>query len=97
MGVLVPVVAMGTMRVLDHLDQPMSMRIGVEIMPVNVLIIVSVWHRPDVTGRGRSGQLPAGQQQSHQAGRRSDQQGARLGDRLLQRTGLDHRRLQAIE
>jgi hypothetical protein len=59
-GVTVTVVAMRPMRVLDHLDQPVRMRICAKVMTVNVLVGVAVRHSPDVSARVRSGQMPAG-------------------------------------
>ena len=50
-GVAVAVVAVRPMRVLDHLDEPMDMRIRAEIMTVNVFVIVAVRHRPMLIGR----------------------------------------------
>jgi hypothetical protein len=47
--------------VLDHLDEPVDMRIRTKIMAVNVLVIVPVRHRPMLQGAARSGQAAAGQ------------------------------------
>ena len=49
--VAVPVVAVRPMRVLDHLDEPVDMRIRAEVMTVNVFVIVAVRHRPMLNGR----------------------------------------------
>jgi hypothetical protein len=35
-----------TVRMLDHLDKPMDMRIGVKVMAVNVFVVVPVRHSP---------------------------------------------------
>ena len=60
-GVTVGVFTMCSMRVLDHLDEPVDMRIHTKIMAVNVLVIVPVRHRPMLQGAARSGQAAAGQ------------------------------------
>jgi hypothetical protein len=60
-GVTVGVFTMCPMRVLDHLDEPVDMRIRTKIMAVNVLVIVPVRHRPMLQGAARSGQAAAGQ------------------------------------
>lgn len=48
---------------LDHLDQPVDMRIRTKIMAVKVLVIVPVRHRPMLQVDGGSGQAASGQQQ----------------------------------
>ena len=48
------------MRVLDHLDEPMDMRIRAKVMTVNVLVIVPVRHRPMLIRRWPLGQTAAG-------------------------------------
>lgn len=45
-GVTVRIVIRPAVRVLDHFDQPVDMRIRAKIMPVDVLVIVPVRHRP---------------------------------------------------
>ena len=60
-GVTVGVFTMRSMRVLDHLDEPVDMRIRTKIVAVNVLVIVPVRHRPMLQGDARSGQAAAGQ------------------------------------
>ena len=95
--VTVRVFTVRPMRVLDHLDEPVGMRIRAEIMPVDVLVIVPVRHRPMLPAEGRSGQTAPGEQEPHQPRRRPHQQRPRLGDRLIERARLDHRRLQPIE
>jgi len=44
--VTVRVFAVRPVRMLDHLDQPVDMRIGAKVMTVNVLVVVPVWHSP---------------------------------------------------
>jgi len=82
--VTVRVFTVRPMRVLDHLDEPVGMRIRAEIVPVDVLVIVPVRHRPMLPAGGRSGQAAAGEEQPHQARRRPHQQRPRLGDRLIE-------------
>lgn len=60
-GVTVGVLTMCPMRVLDHLDEPVDMRIRTKIVAVNVLVIVPVRHRPMLQGGARSDQAAAGQ------------------------------------
>ena len=60
-GVTVGVFTMCSMRVLDHLNEPVDMRIHTKIVAVNVLVIVPVRHRPMLQGDARSGQAAAGQ------------------------------------
>ena len=50
-GVTVTVVTVRSMRVLDHLDEPVDMRIRAEVMTVNVFVVVAVRHRPMLIGR----------------------------------------------
>jgi hypothetical protein len=45
---------------LDHLDEPVHMRIRTKIMAVNVFVIVPVRHRPMLQVDGRSGQAASG-------------------------------------
>jgi hypothetical protein len=45
-GVPVRLFTRGSVGMLDHLDQPVDMRIRSKIMAVNVLVIVPVRHRP---------------------------------------------------
>ena len=87
----------GTVRVLDDLHQAVDMRVLAEVMAVDVFVIVPVRHRPMLPVDVGCGQTAADQDQPHHAGRCGNQQGPRLGDRLIQRTGLHHGRLQAIE
>jgi hypothetical protein len=49
------------MRMLDHLDEPVDMRIRAKIMMVNVLVIVPVGHSPMLPVDAGSGQTAAGQ------------------------------------
>ena len=95
--VTVRVFTVRPMRVLDHLDEPVGMRIRAEIMPMDVLVIVPVRHRPMLPAEGRSGQTAPGEEEPHQPRRRPHQERPRLGDRLIERARLDHRRLQPIE
>jgi hypothetical protein len=48
------------MRVLDHLDEPMGMRIRAKVMTVNVLVSVPVRHRPMLIRRSAISQTAAG-------------------------------------
>jgi hypothetical protein len=48
-------------RVLDHLDEPVGMRVLAEVMAMDVLVIVPVCHRPMLPVDRRSGQPAAGQ------------------------------------
>ena len=59
--VTVGVFTMCPMRVLDHLHEPVDMRIRTKIVAVNVLVIVPVRHRPMLQVDGRSGQPASGQ------------------------------------
>ena len=60
-------------RMLDHLDQPVDMGIRTKIVPVNVLVIVPVRHRPMLPVEGRSDETAAGEEQPHQPRRRAHQ------------------------
>jgi hypothetical protein len=46
--------------VLDHLDQPVDVRIRAKVMTVNVLVIVPVRHRPMLIRRSALSQTAAG-------------------------------------
>lgn len=81
-GVTVRVFTVRPVRVLDHLDEPVRMRIRAEIMSVDVLVIVPVRHRPML--RECSAQPAAGEELSHQPRRRPHQQRPRLRDRLIE-------------
>jgi hypothetical protein len=59
-GVTVTVVTVRAMRVLDHLDQPVDVRIRAKVMTVNVLVIVPVRHRPMLIRRSALSQTAAG-------------------------------------
>jgi hypothetical protein len=96
-GVTVRLFTMRPVRVLDHFDEPVDMRVRTEFVAVNILVIVPVRHRPMLQVDGRSGQPASGQQQPHHPRRRPHQQRPRLGDRLIERAGLDDGRLQPIE
>ena len=78
-----------TVRMLDHFDEPMDMRVRAKVMTVNVLVIVPMRHRPMLIGRSVLSQTAAGQHQPHQTGCRPHQQRPGLGDRLIERAGLD--------
>jgi hypothetical protein len=71
--VTVGLVARPAVGMLDHLDQPVDMRIRPKIVPVNVLVIVPVRHRPMLPVEGRSDQAAAGEEQPHQPRRRAHQ------------------------
>ncbi len=58
--VTVTIVTVRPMRMLDHLDEPMDMRIRAKIMTVNVLVIVPVRHRPMLIRCSALSQTPAG-------------------------------------
>jgi hypothetical protein len=60
-SVTVRVFAMCPVRVLDHFDKPVDMRIRTKIVAVKVLVIVPVRHRPMLQGDARCGQAAAGQ------------------------------------
>ena len=87
----------GTVCVLDDLHQAVDVRILAEVVAVDVLLIVPVRHRPMLPVAVRRGQRAADQDQPHHAGRCGNQQGPRLGDRLIERAGFYHRRFQPIE
>jgi hypothetical protein len=59
-GVTVAVVTVRPMRVLDHLDEPVDVRIRAKVMSVNVLVIVPVRHRAMLIGRRTLGQAASG-------------------------------------
>jgi hypothetical protein len=59
--VTVRVFTVSAVRVLDHFDEPVDMRVLAEIVAVDVLVFVSVCHRAMLPGDARSGQAPAGQ------------------------------------
>ena len=59
-GVTVAVVTMRPMCMLDHLDQPVDMRIRAKVMSVNVLVIVPVRHRAMLIGCRTLGQAASG-------------------------------------
>jgi hypothetical protein len=59
-GVTVTIVTVGAMGVLDHLDEPMDMRVLAKVMTVNVLVIVPVRHRPMLIRRSALSQTAAG-------------------------------------
>ena len=60
-GVTVRCVTMRPMRMLDHLEEPMDMRVLAKSMTVNVLVVVPVGHGPMLPIDGRSGQTAASQ------------------------------------
>ena len=59
-GVTVRLFTVCPVGMLDHLDEPVHMRIRTKIMAVNVFVIVSVRHRPMLQVDGRSGQAASG-------------------------------------
>jgi len=59
-GVTVGLFTGPAVRMLDHFDEPVDMRIRAEVMAVNVLVIVPVRHRPMLIGRRTLGQTAAG-------------------------------------
>ena len=83
-GVTVRVFTVRPVRVLDHLDEPVRMRIRPEIMSVDVLVIVPVRHRPMLPAGRRRAQPAAGEELPHQPRRRPRQQRPRLRDRLIE-------------
>ncbi len=58
--VTVTVVTVRPMRVLDHLDEPVDMRILAKVVTVNVLVVVPVRHRPMLIRRSALSQTAAG-------------------------------------
>ena len=95
--VTVRLVTGSTVRVLDDLHEAVDMQVVAVIMAMDVLVFVPVRHSPMLPVDVRSGEAAADQEQAHHARRRGNQQRPRPGDRLIERTGLGHRRLQPIE
>jgi len=81
MGVVVAVCAVGAMRVLDDLEQPVHVRFRIMVMTVLVLVIVPMRHRSILGQR-----LPAHADQDQPQGpsARSHKQGACLRDGPLE-------------
>ena len=59
-GVTVRLLTGRPVRMLDHLDEPVDMRIRAKVMTVNVLVIVPVRHRPMLIRRSALSQTAAG-------------------------------------
>jgi len=81
MGVAVAVGAVGAMRMLDDLEEPVRVRFRIIVMTVLVLVIVPMRH---VWMLGQRPPARPGQDQPQRPGRRPHQQRPRLRDGLLE-------------
>jgi len=96
--VIVAIVAVSPVRMLDHLDEAVPVRRGVEGVTVEVFIVVAVRHGAILGGQARRlAQATTRQYQPHQAGRRPHQEGPRLGNRVVEGAGFDQGRLESVE